>query len=418
MDSNQTSPNLIDITMPALGADMRDGTLIEWQVKRGDKVAKGDIIAVIETSKGAIDMEAYHDGTITELLVEPIIKLPVGSVMARMTATKAEPQVVTTPALGTTDSTTATGKQTPADSRQDGSLPTVMVERHPYLARHPSVLVQPNPSRQLVSPAARLLAIQQGIMLSGLTGSGPNGAILLRDIPAKPEQHARHEIKDESSSMRQAISDAMSMSKQQIPHYYLALDIDLSTTQAWLKQQNQHREPEQRLLITAVIIAAIARQLPRYPALNGSCHEGQFTPAEAIHIGNTISLRDGGLVVPAILDADQRNLEQVMASLKEITERARRGRLRSSELTGATITVTSIGERGADSLIGVIYPPQVAIIGLGRLRKAPIVSNDKLCVGDVMTVTLSADHRVSDGLTGSRFLTALAKQLQHPEDLL
>ncbi len=219
------------------------------------------------------------------------------------------------------------------------------------------------------------------------------------------------------SPMRQAISDAMTHSKQQIPHYYLALEINLTHTQKWLTKQNQHREPEQRLLLPALLLTAIARQIARFPQLNGFYSDSGFSPSPAINIANTISLREGGLVTPAILNAEQLTIDQMMLSLRDLTERSRRGRLRSSEISQGTITVTSIGERGADTITGVIYPPQVAIIGLGRQRKVPVVNGDEIDVGEVMTVTLAADHRVSDGITGARFLHALAKQLQHPEDL-
>jgi len=217
--------------------------------------------------------------------------------------------------------------------------------------------------------------------------------------------------------MRQAISEAMARSKQTIPHYYLTMDIDLTNAQHWLAEQNQSREPEQRLLLPALLISAIARLLPRYPALNGTFINGRLTPSDTVNIGNTISLRQGGLVVPAILNANTLTVDETMAVLRDLAERSRRGRLRSSEISEATITVTSIGERGADSITGVIYPPQVAIIGLGRVRNAAVVSEGQLAIGEIMTVTLAADHRVSDGLTGARFLHALAKQLQQPEAL-
>ncbi|MGR5065109.1 dihydrolipoamide acetyltransferase family protein [Photobacterium sp. DNB22_13_2] len=414
MNSSSPYDALVDITMPALGADMRDGTLIDWQIKPGDQVKKGDIIAVIETNKGAIDMEAYHDGIITELLVMPTIKLPVGSVMARMAETGSQ----SPSSKATHVSHPITSSPSPEHEHHEVTVQPAPIAHRPYLPPHTERYGSRGPTRQIVSPAARQLANQRGIALSGLLGSGPNGAILLRDLPTAPEAQASRDVDHKKSAMRQAISEAMSLSKQQIPHYYLSLEVNLSKTQQWLIQQNQQREPEQRLLITAVILTAIARQLPRYPALNGFYQNGSFTPSQAIHIGNTISLRDEGLVVPAILNADQLNLDQMMVSLRDQTERGRRGRLRSSELGSATVTVTSIGDRGADAITGVIYPPQVAIVGLGRLRQAPLVDNGNIAIGDLMTVTLSADHRVSDGLVGSRFLNAMAKQLQHPEDLL
>lgn len=472
MDNHEHLNSLVDITMPALGADMRDGTLLEWQIKPGDRVEKGDIIAVIETSKGAIDMESYHNGTISELLVEPEIKLPVGSVMARMQSdspvsetlsesapTTASPQksdktLLLHPASHPQSDLVSEDVQEPQQITPNGT------PRPPYIApKKQRTTLSPamtqtsidtsidiegkqTPSKEQplqtrrASPVARKRAHHLGIDLSTLQGTGPKGAIVLRDLftqassndiePIAKTKDTKHtEITEDTSTppattvspMRQAISDAMTHSKQQIPHYYLALEINLTHTQKWLTKQNQHREPEQRLLLPALLLTAIARQIARFPQLNGFYSDSGFSPSPAINIANTISLREGGLVTPAILNAEQLTIDQMMLSLRDLTERSRRGRLRSSEISQGTITVTSIGERGADTITGVIYPPQVAIIGLGRQRKVPVVNGDEIDVGEVMTVTLAADHRVSDGITGARFLHALAKQLQHPEDL-
>lgn len=410
MNSSQATDNLIDITMPSLGADMRDGTLIEWQIKPGDRVEKGDTIAVVETSKGAIEMEVYHSGTITELLITPDTKLPVGSVLARMTTTDAPVPSIPKPTASMPSTPAPAASATSADSHDTIES---AAELNPDIGS--------NTERRFISPAAHMQAQATGIDIGQLKGSGPQGAILLRDLPSRTEQHVEKtrptETAQPASSMRQAISEAMTRSKQTIPHYYLTMDIDLTNAQHWLAEQNQSREPEQRLLLPALLISAIARLLPRYPALNGTFINGRLTPSDTVNIGNTISLRQGGLVVPAILNANTLTVDETMAVLRDLTERSRRGRLRSSEISEATITVTSIGERGADSITGVIYPPQVAIIGLGRVRNAAVVSEGQLAIGEIMTVTLAADHRVSDGLTGARFLHALAKQLQQPEAL-
>lgn len=410
MNSSQATDNLIDITMPALGADMRDGTLIEWQIKPGDRVEKGDTIAVVETSKGAIEMEVYHSGTISELLITPDTKLPVGSVLARMTTTDAPVSSIPKPTAPMPSTPETAASATSADSHDTIES---AAELNPDIGS--------NTERRFISPAAHMQAQATGIDIGQLQGSGPQGAILLRDLPSRTEQHVEKpcptETAQPASSMRQAISEAMARSKQTIPHYYLTMDIDLTNAQHWLAEQNQLRDPEQRLLLPALLISVIARLLPRYPALNGTFINGQLTPSDTVNIGNTISLRQGGLVVPAILNANTLTVDETMAVLRDLTERSRRGRLRSSEISEATITITSIGERGADSITGVIYPPQVAIIGLGRVRNAAVVSEGQLAIGEIMTVTLAADHRVSDGLTGARFLHALAKQLQQPEAL-
>ncbi len=439
MTNNNQNEALIDITMPALGADMSHGTLMEWQVKPGDHVEKGDVIAVIETSKGAIDMESYYSGTISELLIEPDVKLPVGSVIARM---QSDTPVANTKSTTSSQDSPEVSPDTndeelspyiaPKAARSETTEPLAgntdtlqhdVVSDSELLTLTSAASSTNNKQRQYASPLARKNAYLSGVELSTLTGSGPYGAVLLRDLPKNIEEQHPSETErtatkqQEMSPMRQAISDAMSRSKKEIPHYYLALDINLTKVQIWLAEQNQQREPEQRLLLPAVILCAIARQLAKFPDLNGFYQDGHFTPSEAVNIGNTISLREGGLVIPGVLNADKLSIDQTMEALRDIAERSRRGRLRSSEISQTTITVTSIGERGADSITGVIYPPQVAIIGLGRQRQAPVIKDNQIEIGDIMTVTLAADHRVSDGVTGARFLQALAKQLQHPEAL-
>ncbi|ROV58060.1 2-oxo acid dehydrogenase subunit E2 [Vibrio ponticus] len=421
--------------MPALGADMQNGTLLKWQIKPGERVTKGDTLAVIETSKGAIDMESYHSGTITELLVEPEINLPVGSVIARIKSDS-----ITNPNVSsktTVDNEFELPPYIPPKKRLE--TPQQIPTNYSDLTTPDQIKPDPLPNltsnqRVFASPVARKNAHLLGLKLSNIKGSGPQGAILLRDVPTQtsPEKSPSDvsraaakqmtspsvpSSKDETTSMRHAISNAMTRSKQQIPHYYLSLEIDLTKAEHWLSEQNQQREPEQRLLLPALLLSAIARQLISYPQLNGFYRDNQFTPAQQINIANTISLRQGGIVTPAILNTDKLTLDQTMHALRDLATRSRHGRLRSSEVSQGTITVSSIGERGADSIIGVIYPPQVAIIGLGQLRQTPVVSNGAIMIGKVMTVTLAADHRVSDGITGARFLHELAKQLQHPEAL-
>lgn len=460
------SSQSFDIVMPSLGADMRDGTLTEWMVAEGDHVNKGDSIAVIETSKGAIEMESYHSGTISKILVQPVISLPVGSILASIEADTTE--------AGTLP--TAEPVMAPPDIPQsETSQPEIPEPLSPqaYVSEasisgpnvsEPSIsgpiMAQPAPSeiRILASPAARTLTRQHDLDLASIVGSGPMGAILLRDldtahqvasgynveptasaqqtaVPAamataagpstqSVEYTASRDSRDnrDPAAMRAAIAAAMEKSKREIPHYYLSLDVDLTRTQQWLNEQNAGRDPEHRLLLPALLLKAIATVLPNFPSLNGYFQNGEFKPEKAVHIGTVISLREGGLMVPAIHDVSRLSVDDTMLALRDISNRSRTGRLRSSELTDATITLTSIGERGSDSVFGVIYPPQVAILGAGRLRQTLQVRTDdkgynQIAICDTMTVTLSADHRVSDGIQGAKFLHALSQQLQKPEQL-
>ncbi|SDJ73153.1 pyruvate dehydrogenase E2 component (dihydrolipoamide acetyltransferase) [Ferrimonas sediminum] len=395
---------IIDIIMPSLGADMTEGTLVEWLVDSGESVHKGDIIAVIETQKGAIDMEVYHSGRITELLQQPVVTLPVGTVLARLhtEAGASQPQAPEPPV--------PEAPTPPRQARQDTPLTAAPCASRPGVK---------------ASPLVRRLAMEHKLDLATLTGSGPGGALLRRDIvgaiglpgsgserPSQPAPAAK-----EPPPMRAAIAAAMARSKREIPHYYLSLDIDIGHSLQWLKDSNASREPEQRILLLALLLKAVAMTLIRYPQLNGYYLDQAFQPRPEVNIGNAISLRQGGLVVPSIQGVDQLPLDEIMALLRDQAERSRSGHLRSSELTEATITVTSMGERGSDAVFGVIYPPQVAIIGFGRPRSIPVVQEARVKASDVLTATLSADHRVSDGILGAKFLHALSQQLQQPESL-
>ncbi|WP_064607771.1 dihydrolipoamide acetyltransferase family protein [Photobacterium sp. J15] len=446
----------IDITMPSLGADMRDGTLVEWQVVEGDKVSKGDIIAVIETNKGAIDMECYHSGTISQILVQPVVSLPVGTVLARLEV-EGELSDITPSSPSAPQSAESLSQALPKEEMltTEAQAAEVITKQPAQYDLSEKNLAKPSSqkptSRILASPVVRKLTAKNRWDLTAIKGSGPDGAILLRDVegiaakpastlpdpgqsapkqpaPRKkafstplaagitgPESKKRKHYNPEA--MRTAIASAMELSKREIPHYYLSLDIDVTKTVKWLQAENDKREPDGRILLLALLLKATAQALARFPTLNGFYQQHQFEPGKGIHIGNAISLRDGGLVIPAIHDVDQLSADAIMQALRDVTERSRTGHLRTSELTDATITVTSIGDRGSDSVFGVIYPPQVAIVGFGRLRQAAIVKNGELVIADTITVTLSADHRVSDGTLGAKFLRALSNNLQKPEAL-
>ncbi len=323
-------------------------------------------------------------------------------------------------------------------------LPT---EAHPLFSLPASVTppsaeaITPRaPVRPRASPTARRLAQQRGLSLEGLPGSGPGGAILLADVqsaaetlasaspqaaPSAPSQppapgpagrHPTHPGLD-LAAMRKAIAAAMAHAKREIPHYYLSQDIDLTPASAWLARRNAELPPERRLLMGVLFIKAVALTLKDFRELNGFDHEGRFEPSAAIHVGCAIAIRGGGLVAPAIHDTDQLDLDSLMSRLRDLVTRVRSGGLRASELADPTITVSSLGERGVDRLYGIIYPPQVAIVGFGTPRPAPWVVEGQVVVRQVVNATLAADHRHSDGHRGALFLAQVGQRLQEPEKL-
>jgi pyruvate dehydrogenase E2 component (dihydrolipoamide acetyltransferase) len=215
--------------------------------------------------------------------------------------------------------------------------------------------------------------------------------------------------------MREAIAAAMARSKREIPHYYLSEEIELGRAIEWLRDVNASRPLADRILPAALLLHGVARALSMFPELNGHCLEGGFHPGEGVHLGVAISLRGGGLVAPAIHDADVLSLGDLMRRLADLVRRARLGGLRASEITDATATVTNLGDEGVRTVHGVIIPPQVAIIGFGAIEERPWAEGGLVGARPVVTATLSADHRVSDGWHGARFLRELRRVLADPE---
>jgi pyruvate dehydrogenase E2 component (dihydrolipoamide acetyltransferase) len=279
----------------------------------------------------------------------------------------------------------------------------------------------PQSRRPRVSPRARRLAAEGGLDVADLAGTGPQGAIIGRDVetarkPARPPR-AGAASRDRSATMRAAIARAMARSKREIPHYYLAHDVDLTAAQAFLLDHNAAVPVTERVLPAALLLKATALAVRAAPELNGFWIDDQLRVSEAVHLGVAISLREGGLVAPAIQDADQRSLRQLMAALRDLVNRARAGSLRASELSAPTITVTSLGDQGVQLVHGAIYPPQVALVGFGAVLERPWAAQGMLGVRPVVTVTLAADHRASDGVRGARLLRRIDSLLQEPHDL-
>jgi pyruvate dehydrogenase E2 component (dihydrolipoamide acetyltransferase) len=217
--------------------------------------------------------------------------------------------------------------------------------------------------------------------------------------------------------MRTAIAAAMARSKREIPHYYLEHQVDVTGCEQWLARTNAARPPETRLLLGAVLIKAVALATRRFPAFNGFYRDGKFEQSPAVHVGVAIAIRGGGLAAPAVHDTDRLALDDLMTRMRDLIQRMRAGRIRGSELSDPTITVSSLGERGVETLYGVIYPPQVAIVGIGKVVVRPWVIDGAIGPRSIATVTLAGDHRVSDGHAGALFLAEIGHLLQEPDKL-
>lgn len=419
---------MAEFLMPSLGTDMEAGTLVEWLVKPGDKVKRGDIIAIVETVKGVIEVEVYEDGVVTELLAPAGAEVPVGTLLAFI------------------------GEKMPAFTPAQAVAMPAGAPLPPSLTPPPTVSPPtPNGKRLRVSPVARRLAEELGIDLSQIHGTGPNGAISRADVeeaaaapaarrapvkptapepvaappqppaptptppPAPPVETAPRG--DVYAGMRRAIAAAMSRANRDIPHYYLETRIDMSHSLAWLEAENLKRPIKERILPAVLLLKAVAKALVAVPDLNGYWIDDQLRRQEAIHIGFAIALRQGGLVTPALHHVDLKNLDELMADLRDLITRTRASRLRSSELTDATITVTNLGDLGVEKVYGVIYPPQVALVGFGKVVEQVWVEKGMLGIRPALTATLAGDHRATDGRVGGQFLEALNRSLQEPDQL-
>jgi pyruvate dehydrogenase E2 component (dihydrolipoamide acetyltransferase) len=465
-----------DFTMPSLGADMEAGTLQEWLVAPGDTVTRGDVIAVVETDKSAVEIECFESGTVGRLLVAPGTRVPVGTPLALIEAATTQasshgqatgPEQKRDAAPSVADAF-PTGRPLEAEQKASAAPRTVPAhaEAGPLVRRiagergvdleavhgtgpggrvtradvervtHGAGL------RLRATPYARRLAAELHIDLATVRGTGQNGAVRGTDVkmeaahlstdpspaPTKPPPPTPPQVphpapgraeaaEPTTASMRRAIGDLMSRANREIPHYYLATTVDMSATLAWLRARNREVPVGERMLPAALLVKAVAAAAVQVPDLNGYWQDEGFLPGDGVHVGFVVSLRDGGLAAPVVRDAHVLTPEQVMSRLKSLIERARHGRLRGSEITGSTITISSLGDQGVESLYGVIHPPQVALVGFGAVVERPWAEHGMIGVRPVVTATLSADHRASDGAVGARFLNAVDRLLQKPENL-
>jgi len=404
---------MIEFLMPSLGADMEAGTLIEWKKKPGDTVKRGDIIAEVETQKGLIEIEVFDEGTIGELVIQEGTKVPVGTVMALINPIEV--------ALETKKEKIPEEKPIALQPIEEKILEPISIEKAKEI-------------HIKASPLAKRIAEKNQIDLSQIKGTGEDGAITKEDVEhiiaertaiqkSERAETKTAEVPSENvksvaqvEAIRAAVAAAMSKSNREIPHYYLEKRIDMTKALSWLKETNRNRSVKERLLSVALLIKATAKSLTEFPDLNAIWDTG-LQPKKDINIGFVVSLRTGGIIVPAIHQADLKTIDEIMEALNDIIPRARALKLRSSELSDSTVTITNIGDGGADTVFGVIYPPQVAIIGFGSVSEQPFAENGMIGIRPSISVTLAGDHRASDGLTGSRFLVSLNNHLQNPEAL-
>lgn len=378
---------------------MEAGKLIEWLVEPGDTVSRGDVIAVVETQKGAIEIEVFEDGAVHALTAEIGAELPVGEPMAVILSEGEEPPTEISPEA----------KPRPVEPPKTVEKPRPAIK---------DALPAPEGGFK-ATPAARVRAQELGLDLASISGSGPGGAIVLDDVERAQPQKTRPQTEPRSpiEEMRKAIAAAMARSKATIPHFYLSETMDVQPAIEFLTRINAERVPSERVLLGAVFLRAMALAASKVKTMNGHYTDGAFKPSSVVNPGVAVALRGGGLVAPALMDAASLTLDQTMTAMKDIVARARAGRLKSSEMTEGTITLSSLGETGAEAMTGIIFPPQVSLVCIGAPQVRPWVLDDHVVPRSVVTLTVSADHRVNDGRQVARFISEFETLIQEPETL-
>ena len=448
-----------DFHMPSLGADMEVGRVTEWLVKVGDEVKRGDIVAVVETEKSTIEVEIFESGVIESIVVPEGEEVPVGAVLARVrsgapgssedrgivpVATEPTPPAAREPAARVSAVRSPVVRHLAAQSGLDlnaitGTGKGGVVTRHDV--EQAVAARQPPTGRVRASPWARRVAAELGVDLNSVQGTGPRGAVTEADVQdviaarsrvsASPDERVVTTVVPEApaatgptsdaaskqATLRRAIGALMARSKREIPHYYISTTIDMRKASEWLERVNAGRSITDRIVMPVLLLKATARAVATVPEMNGFMVDGQFEASAAVHVGVAISLRGGGVIAPAIHNTAALGLDELMVALRDLVTRARVGRLRSSEMSDPTITVTNLGDLGVDQVFGVIYPPQVALVGFGKVAERPWAEGGLLGARPTVTATLAADHRVSDGHRGGLFLSIIDHLLQAPEDL-
>ena len=421
-----------EVVMPQMGADMTEGTILRWLKHDGDPVERGEIIAEIETDKANVEIEAFESGVFRKTLAAEGDVIPVGGIIAIIADAKDDISKYTAaPAnAGAAPATVGAQPAAPAAAtvRPSELAPATAIDTRKDRSSDLSALGERSTSpasttRLRVSPVARNLADERNVDLRQVRGTGPDGRIIRRDVEAAiasapaakpPSPPTTNDQRPTTPSrMRQAIARRMSQSKREAPHYYLLLDIDMTDAVELRRQLNETLPDGARVSINDLIVRACALALQRHPEFNTTIAGDEITRHDAQHVCIAIAM-DEGLIAPAILDAGAKTLVQIAADARDLAERAKRGNLKPREITDGTFCVTNLGAYGVETLIGIIQPPQTAILGVGTVTPRPSVRDNAIAIRQLMKVALSADHRVTDGAQGAQFLAEIKRLLEHP----
>jgi pyruvate dehydrogenase E2 component (dihydrolipoamide acetyltransferase) len=406
------------ITMPKLSDTMTEGTIARWKKKKGDTIEMGDILAEIETDKATMEMEAFDEGVLAEIYVPDAGVAKVGDKIAMI--------------LGDGETADSANAEKPKSNLTTKALA-------PEAAKAAPTAPAKSGSRVKASPLARKLAAARGIDLDSLTGTGPGGRVIAKDVPETAAQApvktsapaapapkieaapaAAGDTRVPLTNMRRVIAERLLASKTQIPHFYLSVEMDAAALTRVRKELNSANEAAglPKLTVNDFILLAVSRAAAANPAVNAAWAGDAIIQYAGVHIAVAVSV-DDGLVTPVLRDSQKLNLREISASVKDLAGRARSKKLKPEEFQGGTITVSNLGAYGVEQFYAIVNPPQAAILAIGSIVKKPVVNAaGEIVVGERMTVALSGDHRVVDGAVGATFLASLRRLIENPALML
>ena len=425
-----------EVVMPQMGADMTEGTVLRWLKHEGDAVERGEVIAEIETDKANVEIEAFEAGTFRGALAAEGDTVRVGDVIALIGGPQDDVSAYSGGRAHAATAAATGASAAVADTPTTRGAPAA-IPREAVVPETPGA--EPANGRLRASPVAKRIARERGIDLRQVHGSGPDGRILRHDVeqfaeptaaavtartqdavaavrPAPSPAPGGHLVA--MSRMRQAIARRMSQSKREAPHYYLLVDIDMTEAAALRRQVNDAQADESgRVSINDLIVKACALALQSHPMFNATMAGDEVTRHDVQNICIAIAM-EAGLIAPAVMDAGRKQLVQIARETKDLAGRAKGGLLRAEEMSEGTFTITNLGAYGIETLIGIIQPPQTAILGVGSVMDQPVARDGAIVTRQMMKVALSADHRVTDGAQGAQFLGAIKALLEEPIRLL
>ena len=441
----------IEITMPKLSDTMTDGTLVKWLKKENEKIKPGDVIAEVETDKATQELEAFEPGTVAKLMAKEGEKVPVGALIVVLAKPDEDAAAVAKAAGGKSGAAPAAAAP-PAQAATSASAPnpTATPPAAPATTPAPSPAPAPAPAPAATSPAqssrparssplARKIAAEKGIDMNSLQGTGPEGRIIKRDVlaadtgaskpagtgAAKPSAAAPAPVLPAAkleaktiplSNMRQTIAKRLLQAKQTVPHFYVSIDVVMDALLDLRKAANEQLAPT-KLTVTDFIARGVTSAVVQAPGVNASFTDTAIIQHGSVNLGIAVAIEDG-LVVPVIRDAQTKGIRRMSEEIKQLAQLARSRKLKADQMTGSTITISNLGMYGIREFQAIINPPEAAILAIGGTEARPIVKNGQVAPAQVMTISLSADHRVIDGALGAEFLSKLKTILENPYAML